>query len=62
METFAKFDFHGTFLAVVGPAMFTGALTLANTAGQGWRTNYVTALLVIGMVLIAMFILLAEHL
>jgi MFS family permease len=56
METLAKFDFLGAFLAVVGIAMFTGALTLANTAPQGWQTNYVIALLVIGIVLIAMFI------
>jgi MFS family permease len=56
METLAKFDFLGAFLAVVGIAMLTGALTLANTAPQGWRTNYVIALLVIGIVLIAMFI------
>jgi MFS family permease len=55
-ETFAKFDFLGAFLAVVGIAMFTGALTLANTATQGWQTNYVIALLVIGIALIAMFI------
>lgn len=56
METLAKFDFLGAFLAVVGIAMFTGALTLANTAAQGWRTSYVIALLVVGVVLIAMFI------
>ena len=56
LETLAKFDFLGAFLAVVGIAMFTGALTLANTAPQGWRTNYVIALLVIGIALIAMFI------
>jgi MFS family permease len=56
MATLAKFDFLGAILAVVGIAMFTGALTLANTAPQGWRTNYVIALLIIGIVLVAMFI------
>jgi MFS family permease len=56
METLAKFDFLGAFLAVVGIAMLTGALTLANTAPHGWRTNYVIALLVIGIILIALFI------
>ena len=55
-ETLAKFDFLGAFLAVVGIAMFTGTLTLANTAPQGWRTNYVIALLIVSIVLITFFI------
>ena len=56
METLAKFDFLGAFLVVVGIAMFTGALTLANTAPQGWKTDYVIALLVIGIILITLFL------
>ncbi len=55
-ETLAKFDFLGAFLAISGIGMFTGALTLANNAPQGWKTNYVIALLVIGFILIGMFI------
>ncbi|KIY03507.1 uncharacterized protein Z520_00198 [Fonsecaea multimorphosa CBS 102226] len=56
MDTFLKFDLLGALLAVSGIAMFTASLTLAGDAPHGWRTPYVIALLVVGLVLIAGFI------
>ncbi|EXJ82954.1 hypothetical protein A1O3_06771 [Capronia epimyces CBS 606.96] len=56
METFVKFDMLGALLAVAGVAMFTASMTLAGDAPDGWRTPYVIALLVVGLVLIAGFI------
>ena len=55
-ETLAKFDFLGAFLAVAGLALFTAALTLAGGAPNGWRTSYIPALLVIGIVFVAGYI------
>lgn len=55
-ETFVKFDLLGALLAVAGIAMFTASLTLASAAPQGWKTPYVIALLVVGLVLIGGFI------
>jgi len=43
-------------LAVAGIAMFTASLTLAGDAPKGWRTPYVIALLVVGLVLVGGFI------
>jgi len=56
LETFLQFDLLGALLAVAGIAMFTASLTLAGDAPDGWRTPYVIALLVVGVVLIAAFI------
>ncbi|KAI1629683.1 MFS transporter [Exophiala viscosa] len=54
--TFLKFDLFGALLAVAGIAMFTASLTLAGDAPKGWRTPYVIALLVVGLVLVGGFI------
>ncbi|KAG9767725.1 putative transporter, partial [Aureobasidium melanogenum] len=56
METFVKFDLLGALLAVAGIAMFTASMTLAGDAPDGWKTPYVIALLVVGVVLISGFI------
>ncbi|EXJ87815.1 hypothetical protein A1O1_04742 [Capronia coronata CBS 617.96] len=56
MQTFVKFDLLGALLAVAGIAMFTASMTLAGDAPEGWKTPYVIALLVVGLVLIAGFI------
>lgn len=56
LETFVKFDLLGALLAVAGIAMFTASLTLGGDAPEGWKTPYVIALLVVGVVLIAGFI------
>ena len=51
-ETLAQFDFLGAFLAVTGIAFFTASLTLAGDAPNGWRTSYVIALLILGVLMI----------
>lgn len=51
-ETLAQFDFLGAFLAVAGIAIFTASLTLAGDAPNGWRSSYVIAMLIIGLVMI----------
>ena len=56
VETFLKFDLLGALLAVVGVAMFTGALTLGGDKPGGWGRSYVIALLVVGLVLVLGFI------
>ncbi|KIV95175.1 hypothetical protein PV10_02856 [Exophiala mesophila] len=54
MDTFVKFDLLGAFLAVVGVAMFTAALTLGGESG--WGASYVIAMLVVGVVLTGGFV------
>jgi MFS family permease len=56
LETFRQFDFLGAFLAIAGIALFTASLTLAANAPEGWRTPYIIALLIVGLVLILSFI------
>lgn len=55
-ETFKKFDFLGAFLAISGIALFTAALTLAGNAPDGWRTGYVIAFLIVGILLLLTFV------
>ncbi|KAI9744291.1 MAG: hypothetical protein M1818_002443 [Claussenomyces sp. TS43310] len=55
-ETLKKFDILGTLLAILGIAMFSSSLTLSGDGPNGWRTSYVIALLVVGLVLIGCFI------
>lgn len=54
--TFTQFDFLGAALVISGTGIFTAALTLTENAPEGWRTDYVIALLVFGVFLIGGFI------
>lgn len=56
LETLKRFDILGTILTIAGIGMFSAALSLGETAEQGWRTPYVIALLVVGLILILAFI------
>lgn len=56
LETIKRFDIVGTILTVAGIGMFSAAISLADTAPQGWKTNYVLALLIVGIALMAAFI------
>lgn len=49
-------DWLGALLAIAGIALFTAAFTLAPDAENGWATVYVIAMLVVGIVLIAVFL------
>jgi MFS family permease len=71
-ETLKKLDLQGTGMAILGIGMFCAALrwvhdlnhvdkllttcSLASDAPQGWRTPYVLVLLVIGLLLMAAFV------
>lgn len=54
-QTLKRFDILGTVLTVAGIGMFSAALSLGDTAPQGWRTPYVISLLVVGVVLLIAF-------
>ncbi|KAK2744156.1 hypothetical protein FQN57_004416 [Myotisia sp. PD_48] len=55
-ETLKKFDITGTLLIVSGLGLFSASLTLAGEAPNGWKTNYVIALLVLGIMFIVGFV------
>lgn len=51
-----RFDIVGTLLTVCGIGMFSAALSLGDTAPQGWPTGYVLALLIVGFLLMIAFV------
>ncbi|CAO2648395.1 Nn.00g076620.m01.CDS01 [Neocucurbitaria sp. VM-36] len=55
-ETIKKLDLPGTALTILGIGMFCAALSLGGDAPNGWRTPYVLVLLILGVLLIAAFI------
>ncbi|KAK4505070.1 hypothetical protein PRZ48_003033 [Zasmidium cellare] len=55
-DTLKRFDIVGTILTVAGIGMFSAALSLGDTAVQGWTTPYVLALLIVGLLLIIGFV------
>ncbi|KAK5801151.1 hypothetical protein VI817_003363 [Penicillium citrinum] len=55
-EAVKRFDLLGTGLVIVGFAFFSSSLSLAGDAPDGWRTGYVLALFVVGIVLLVAFI------
>lgn len=56
LSTIRYLDPLGTILTIAGIGMFSAALSLGPTAPQGWRTDYVIALLVIGLTLLIVFV------
>ena len=57
METVKKFDIVGTLLTIGGIGMFSAALSLGDTAANGWKTGYVLALLIVGILLMMAFVI-----
>ena len=55
-ETIKRFDIVGTLLTVSGIGMFSAAISLGDTAAQGWKTGYVLALLIVGIFLMVTFV------
>ena len=55
-QTFEKFDVIGIFCVIFGIGMFSAALSLGETAPQGWKTGYVLALLIVGVLLVVFFV------
>ncbi|KAK0286538.1 hypothetical protein LTR91_014903 [Friedmanniomyces endolithicus] len=56
METLKRFDILGTVFIIFGIGMFSAALSLGETAPQGWTTGYVLALLIVGLALMIAFV------
>ena len=56
VETMKQMDWLGALLAVAGIGLFTASFTLAPDARNGWATSYVIAMLIVGIVLMAVFI------
>ena len=56
-DTVKRFDILGTILTVGGIGMFSAALSMGDTAPNGWKTGYVLALLIVGLALIIGFVL-----
>ena len=56
METLKRFDVVGTFCMIFGIGMFSAALSLGESAPQGWKTGYVLALLIVGLALLIGFV------
>ncbi|GLI77944.1 hypothetical protein PoHVEF18_006241 [Penicillium ochrochloron] len=56
MDVVRRFDLLGTGLVIVGFAFFSSSLSLAGDAPDGWKTGYVLALLIVGVVLLAGFL------
>ncbi|KAH8879148.1 siderophore iron transporter mirB [Thozetella sp. PMI_491] len=52
-----EFDVIGVFLFAGGLTLFLLPFTLATSAPNGWKTNYIIALIVIGFVLLVLFAL-----
>lgn len=57
INTLKRFDIVGAFATVCGIGMFSAALSLGQTAPQGWKTGYVLALLIVGFALMVGFVL-----
>lgn len=55
-ETLKQFDVVGTVLTIAGIGMFCAALSSGDTAPQGWKTGYILALLIVGILLIIAFV------
>ncbi|KAH9882882.1 hypothetical protein J1614_000248 [Plenodomus biglobosus] len=55
-ETLKRLDLPGTGLTIFGIGMFCAALSLGGDAPDGWKTPYVLVLLILGVLLIAAFI------
>ncbi|KAI7657327.1 putative transporter, partial [Hortaea werneckii] len=55
-ETFFKFDVIAMVCVIFGVGMFSAALSLGESAPQGWKTGYVLALLIAGLFLLVAFV------
>ncbi|KAF2002487.1 MFS general substrate transporter [Amniculicola lignicola CBS 123094] len=55
-ETLKRLDLPGTALTILGIGMFCAALSLGGEAANGWTTPYVLVFLILGVLLIAAFI------
>ncbi|KAJ6789632.1 hypothetical protein PWT90_08487 [Aphanocladium album] len=52
-----EFDVVGMFLTIFGWSLLLLPFNLANRAPQGWKTGYIIAMIVLGVVLLAAFVI-----
>lgn len=57
LDTLKRFDLLGVSLVILGNGMFAAALSLGDNAPDGWKTNYVLALLILSVVCMIAFVL-----
>ncbi|KAF2878522.1 major facilitator superfamily-domain-containing protein [Massariosphaeria phaeospora] len=55
-ETLKRLDLPGTAMTILGIGMFCAALSLGGDAPNGWKTPYVLIMLILGVLLIAAFV------
>ncbi|KAK5256894.1 hypothetical protein LTR16_002159 [Cryomyces antarcticus] len=55
-EAVKRFDILGTVLTVAGIGMFSAALSIGDNAPHGWKTSYVLAMLIIGILMMIGFV------
>ncbi|KAJ5605710.1 hypothetical protein N7510_008491 [Penicillium lagena] len=55
-DSIKRIDLLGTVLVIIGFAAFSSSLSLAGDAPSGWRTGYVLALFIVGIILLACFL------
>ncbi|KAF1961337.1 hypothetical protein CC80DRAFT_488635 [Byssothecium circinans] len=55
-ESVKRLDLVGTAMTILGIGMFCAALSLGGDAPNGWKTPYVLVLLILGILLIAAFV------
>ncbi|KAF2797462.1 major facilitator superfamily MFS-1 [Melanomma pulvis-pyrius CBS 109.77] len=55
-DTLKKLDLPGTVMTILGIGMFCAALSLGSDAPSGWKTPYVLVFLILGVLLIASFV------
>ncbi|ORY04873.1 major facilitator superfamily domain-containing protein [Clohesyomyces aquaticus] len=55
-ETVKKLDLPGTGMTILGVGLFCAALSLGGDAPQAWKTPYVLVFLILGIAIIAVFV------
>ncbi|KIV99075.1 uncharacterized protein PV09_09182 [Verruconis gallopava] len=56
-HTLGRFDLLGVLLTIVGTGTFSAALSLGSQVANGWKTGYVIALLVVGVICMVSFVI-----
>ncbi|KAK9455084.1 major facilitator superfamily-domain-containing protein [Dipodascopsis uninucleata] len=56
LKLVAQIDYIGAALSIVGIGLFVFALSGSSGASDGWKTPYIIVLLIVGIVIIALFV------
>lgn len=55
-ELLKQFDLISALLTIAGIKLFTAGISIASNTKQGWKTPYVSVLVILGLALISVFI------